>query len=347
MQHPVIDLRSDTITKPTKDMLQAMMEAEVGDDVYGEDSAVNSLERRVATLLGKEAALFVPSGTMANQIAINLHCRPGDSIITEEDSHCFLYEAGAAAAMTGVQFDLIPASSRLSADSVEKKYRGEDLHSAASSLLIVENTHNRGGGTAKSFEMLKPAVDAAKALKLATHCDGARLWNAAVATGQPEKQLASGFDSIAVCFSKGLGAPVGSALCGSREFIERARKVRKRWGGGMRQAGYLAAAATYAIDHHRSRLVDDHRRAAEFKRSLLEGVRNQDAIDIPEINFPTNMVYFRTPSIAGGSFNSLLKEQGILLSHLGNNVFRAVFHLHVDDPALNRLSKIAVDLLNR
>lgn len=347
MQHPIIDLRSDTVTKPTKDMLQAMMSAVVGDDVYGEDTSVNKLETRVAALLGKEAALFVPTGTMANQIAINIHCRHGDSIITEEDSHCFLYEAGAAAAMSGVQFDLIPAATGLSAASVQQKYRGEGIHNATTRLLIIENTHNRGGGIGKSSKTLLPAIDAAKALGLATHCDGARLWNAAVATNETENTLASGFDSVAVCFSKGLGAPVGSALCGTKKFIESARKIRKRWGGGMRQAGYLAAAADFALDHHRSRLIEDHQRAAAFRKDLLAGIRTKITIEVPEISCPTNMFYFRTPLIAGDEFIGSLKEYGILLSHLGNNVYRAVFHLHITDQALNRLTNVVLDLLNR
>ena len=213
----MIDLRSDTVTTPTPEMLRAMTAAEVGDDVYGEDPSLNRLEEEVAALLGKEAAVFTPSGSMANQIAILLHTRPGDSVLCEEGSHTFAYEAGAGAALSGVQFDLIPFSDKLSDEAITGRYRGDGLHESPSTLILVENTHNRGRGRALPRRETERIVDTAHGLGLKAHCDGARLWNAAAATGHSERDLAAGFDTVSVCFSKGLGAPVGSALAGSRE----------------------------------------------------------------------------------------------------------------------------------
>ena len=215
----MIDLRSDTVTTPTPEMLRAMTAAEVGDDVYGEDPSLNRLEEEVAALLGKEAAVFTPSGSMANQIAILLHTRPGDSVLCEEGSHTFAYEAGAGAALSGVQFDLIPFSEKLSDNAIKDRFRPDGLHESTSTLMLVENTHNRGRGRALPRQETQRIVDTAHGLGLKAHCDGARLWNAAVATGHSERELAAGFDTVSVCFSKGLGAPVGSALAGSREDV--------------------------------------------------------------------------------------------------------------------------------
>lgn len=315
-----------------------MFRAEVGDDVYGEDPTVNALEERVAELLGKEAALFVPSGTMANQLAIHLHCRPGESIICEQDSHIFLYEAGAAAANSGVQFDLIPWQKEFSNEAINEAFKADSLHSATSRLLVAENTHNRQAGRVLSIDALTRISDHAKYLGLNTHCDGARLWNAAVALGRSEKELANGFDTVAVCFSKGLGAPVGSALCGSRDFVEKARKIRKRWGGGMRQAGYLAAAALYALDHHRVRLAEDHKNAAKFASIL----RENPSFEVRYPTIGTNMVYVRHRQKTAASLAKELKDNGVLMNPLGGEWLRAVTHLDVDKNAVEHAATILV-----
>ena len=325
----MIDLRSDTVTTPTPEMLRAMTAAEVGDDVYGEDPSINRLEEEVAGLLGKEAAVFTPSGSMANQIAIRLHTRPGDSVLCEEGSHTFAYEAGAGAALSGVQFDLIPFSERLSDEAVRSRFRADGLHESPSTLILVENTHNRGRGRALARQETQRIVATARALGLRIHCDGARLWNAAAATGDSERDLAEGFDTVAVCFSKGLGAPVGSALAGSREDVARARKVRKRLGGGMRQAGFLAAAALHGVRQHRRRLSEDHRRAAALAQGLAELFHDGRPleVDIPEP--PTNMVYWRVDN--GQDVIERLRQKGVLMNHVGNGWIRAVTHLQISD----------------
>lgn len=325
----IIDLRSDTVTKPTAAMLEAMFAADVGDDVYSEDPSVNALESAVAKLLGFEAAMFTPSGTMANQIAIHCHTRHGDSVLTEEDSHVYLYEAGAAAAQSGVQFDLIPLSDNWSVTSMTAAIKPEWLHYASTKLVVVENTHNRGSGRVLDLNCLERIQRVAKEHKLLTHCDGARIWNAAAALGCSEKALTQGFDSVSVCFSKGLGAPVGSALLGRSSFIDQARKVRKRWGGGMRQAGYLAAGATYALMNHRQRLVEDHRRT----KSLFDGINDLKKSGLPvDTTLPeiwTNILYFR---VSDGEFLvRAMQENGILLNHLGHGKIRAVTHLQIED----------------
>ena len=325
----MIDLRSDTVTKPTPEMLAAMMKADVGDDVYGEDPTVNKLEDTVAALLGKEAGLFTPSGTMANQIAINTQTRHGDAILAEEDSHVFLYEAGAAAAQSGVQFDLIPFTENFSDAAIDARIKPEWMHYASTRLLVVENSHNRGSGRVLAPTDLRRIQNRGRHHGLALHCDGARLWNAAIALKCRERDLAEGFDTISVCFSKGLGAPVGSVLVGTKEQIGRARKVRKRWGGAMRQSGYLAAGALYALNHNRDRLADDHRRV----KMLFDGIKELElsgypvGTELPEIW--TNIIYFKVPH--GDQVAEALKSEGILVNHLGHGKLRAVTHMHIDD----------------
>lgn len=213
------------------------MRAKVGDDVYGDDPTVNELESKVAALLGKEAALFVPSGTMANQIAIQLHTRPGDTVLVEKDAHCYLYEAGAAPALSGVQFDFVDELLTLPSEKLADFIRPDTMHYSPTRLFVIENTHNRLGGRSLPLAQVNKLTAAAAKLGVPKHCDGARIWNAATTLQVKESDLAAGFDSVAVCFSKGLGAPIGSALCGPKDSIERGRKIRKRWGGGMRQAG--------------------------------------------------------------------------------------------------------------
>lgn len=322
-----IDLRSDTVTKPTAEMLESMLSAEVGDDVYAEDPSVNKLESVVADHFGFEAALFTPSGTMANQIAINCQTRHGDGVLAEEDSHVFLYEAGAAAAQSGVQFDLIPLVENWSEVAIESRIKPDWLHYAKTQLIVVENTHNRGSGRPLNRATLDRIIHHAKRHGIQTHCDGARIWNAAVALNCHERELTQGFDSISVCFSKGLGAPVGSALLGSRSFIDRARKVRKRWGGGMRQSGYLAAGALFALQNNRQRLSTDHQNL----RLLYEGIQKMTSDGLPiSAKLPeiwTNILYF---SVQNADFLiKSLKEHGILMSHLGHGKVRAVTHLQI------------------
>jgi threonine aldolase len=266
-----IDFRSDTVTRPTAAMRRAMAEAEVGDDVYGEDPTVRRLEEAVAARLGHEAALFVPSGTMANQIAIGLHCRQGEEVLTEAGSHIIHYEGAAVPALWGVQPTGLPGDrGLLTAEQVRAAVRPENIHYPRTRLLSLENTHNRGGGRVWPLALFRQVVETARAARLAVHLDGARLFNAEVAAGQPAAEWARLTDSTSVCFSKGLGAPVGSALAGKRAFVEEGRRLRKRLGGGMRQAGVLAAAALHALEHHVARLAEDHANARHLAARLAE-----------------------------------------------------------------------------
>lgn len=327
----LVDLRSDTVTKPTPAMREAMFNAPIGDDVYGEDPTANELESRVAKLLGKEAGLFTPSGTMANQIAINLHTTPGTSVIAEEDSHVYLYEAGAAAVQSGVQFDLIPFNENFSDEAIEKRIKPEWMHYATTALLVIENTHNRGSGRVLNESQIHKISHVARKHGLKLHCDGARLWNAAAALNVSERSLVAPFDTVSVCFSKGLGAPVGSVLVGPKELIDRGRKVRKRWGGGMRQIGGLAAACIYALDHHRSRLKEDHERVKKLHDGLKELISMglPISVELPEIY--TNILYFSVKGVDGDRFADALKQEGVLMNHTGFGRLRAVTHLDVDD----------------
>jgi threonine aldolase len=315
-------------------MLEEMLKADVGDDVYGEDPTVNRLEERVADLLGFESGLFTPSGTMANQIAIHIHTRHGDSILAEEDSHVFLYEAGAAAAQSGVQFDLIPFNANISDTAIDQFVKPEWMHYASTRLLVIENTHNRGSGRVLTAKDIARIQTRGRHHKLTLHCDGARIWNAAAALGCAERSLTQGFDTVSVCFSKGLGAPVGSVLVGSKDMMQRARKVRKRWGGGMRQAGYLAAGALFALDHNRGRLTQDHLRI----KMLHDGIKELEAsglevsTTLPEIW--TNIIYFKVSN--GDAVTAALKSEGILVNHLGHGKLRAVTHMHIDDRCIGQ-----------
>jgi threonine aldolase len=319
----IVDLRSDTVTRPTEAMRRAMAAAPVGDDVYGEDPTVNALEAKCAERSGKEAALFVPSGTMANQIAIAVHTRPGDEVLLADGSHPLDWEAGGAAMISGVQLRPLAASKGLLDPSVVKNaIRPADPHIAPATLVCVEDTSNRGGGTVYPLDVLDGIAKTAKDAGLATHMDGARAFNAVIASGVPLARRAQGYDTVGFCFSKGLGAPVGSVLCGPTPLIARARRVRKMLGGGMRQAGILAAACDYALDHHVVRLAEDHRRARELAMGLLiEGVD----VQLPE----TNLVYFSLPDAKAAVVR--LKERGVLVNAVGPERIRAVVHLDVDD----------------
>jgi len=319
-----IDLRSDTVTRPTAAMRRVMAEAEVGDDVYGEDPGAHALEAETTALLGKEAALFVPSGTMANQLALLLHCRRGDEVIVGEGAHCKEYESGGGAAWAGVQFAEAGRGGTFGVADFEAAVRPIADWLPRTSLVALENTHNRGGGRVFPQAQVEAIAARARALGLALHLDGARLWNASVATGLAPAALAAPFDTVSVCFSKGLGAPVGSALVGGREVIARARRLRKMMGGGMRQVGVLCAAARHALVHHRARLVDDHVAARRFAECLV----GAPGLHVVPDSVETNIVLVDTQRPAAELAQRAAAE-GVLVSAFGPTRIRAVTHLDV------------------
>ncbi|MBD3162329.1 MAG: aminotransferase class I/II-fold pyridoxal phosphate-dependent enzyme [Candidatus Eisenbacteria bacterium] len=328
-----IDLRSDTITRPTPEMRRAIAEAEVGDDVFRDDPTVAKLEEKVAALLGKEAALFVASGTMGNQIALSVLTRPGDEVLLEGESHIYLYEAGAPAALSGLQIRTIPGVRGLvDAERLRAALRPRDVHYPPTTLFCFENTHNRAGGRVLPLEEMERTAGVAREAGLALHLDGARLWNAAIASETPEAAYASLCETVSVCFSKGLGAPVGSALAGERDRIERARQVRKRLGGGMRQVGILAAGALHAIEHHRDRLADDHRRA----RRLAETLAELSPFTLDPDSVETNIVVIGLRTGSPGEWCEKLATEGVRVVPFGERAIRAVLHLDVDDAGLKR-----------
>ena len=331
-----IDLRSDTVTRPTPGMRRAMADAEVGDDVYREDPTVRALEDRMAERLGLEAAVFVPSGTQGNQVAIGVHTRPGEEVIVEERSHVFHYENGAMSALWGAQpRTVVGQRGLLTPAQIRAASRGDDDHLPRSRLLILENTHNRGGGTVWKPEVFADAVAAARGEGLRVHLDGARLFNAEVAAGVPASTWGRLTDSTTVCFSKGLGAPVGSVLAGSKAFVLEARRLRKRLGGGMRQAGILAAACLYALDHHVARLAEDHENARVLARRLAEvpGVR----VELDRVE--TNMVYAEVP-VEAAPLVGRLRAAGLLVNSVGPQALRLVCHLDIDRAACERAADI-------
>jgi len=329
-----IDLRSDTVTKPTAAMRAVMAGADVGDDVYGEDPTVNRLQETAARLLGMEAALFVPTGTMANQIAVRSQTHHGDVVLAGRDAHVLRYESGAAAALSGVQVKTLGEDGTFTKDDVAAAVPPRDAHNAPATLVALENTHNAAGGSVWPLERFKAVAATARERGLRVHLDGARLFNAVVATGIPAARWAGACDTVSFCFSKGLGAPVGSILCGDAATIERAHRFRKMFGGGMRQAGILAAAALYALEHHVDRLADDHANA----RRLAEGLT---ALGIEVAPAPeTNIVLFhceRDTELARA-----LRERGVLVNLMRRGTFRAVTHLDVDRAAIDdALTRIA------
>ena len=341
----MIDLRSDTVTKPTPGMLAAMQAAAVGDDVYSEDPTINQLERKVAEYLGTEAALYVPSGTMSNQIAIRLHCRPGEEMICDSTSHVLLWEAGGPAALSGVTTRMVDGQFGILSPSVlEGKIRPKDMHSPQTKLVSLENTHNRGGGNCYKLDDVKAISSWAKSNGLAMHLDGARLWNAIVATGVPAREWAKQFDTISVCFSKGLGAPVGSALAGPKELIDRGRWVRKLFGGAMRQAGYLAAACSYAMDHHIERLAVDHANA----KIVAEAVKQVPGLKLTPGKVETNLVWFEVDPAwkTAPALVAELKAKGVMVSALGKIVVRACTHLDVTKADCERAAAAILALKN-
>lgn len=330
--HAPIDLRSDTLTRPTAAMRRAMAEAEVGDDVYGEDPTVNRLEAVVAERLGKEAALFVPSGTMANQLALKVHTEPSDEVIVERGAHVVNYESGAGGLLSGVQFLMLDGlRGHLAADQIPQAVRAGYYWEPRSRLVWCENTANRAGGTVMLPEAAADVAALARERGLALHLDGARLWNAAIALGLDEATLAAPFDTVSVCLSKGLGAPIGSLVAGPRALIERAHRFRKMWGGGMRQVGLLAAAGLHALDHHRDRLADDHAHA----RRLAEGLAALPNVSVDLDTVETNIVMFDVPGYAV-TVAQELAEAGVRVSPFGPHRLRATTHLDVSADEIER-----------
>ncbi len=327
--NPVIDLRSDTVTQPTAAMRAAMAEAEVGDDVYGEDPTVARLQRRLADNLGFEAGLFVPSGTQGNLCALLAHCQRGDEYLVGMDAHTYKFEGGGAAVLGSIQPQPIAQADdgSLPLDALAKAVKPDDPHFARTRLLALENTWN---GRVLPQDYVIAAADWARSIGLAVHLDGARLFNAAIASGVPARELAAPFDSVSVCLSKGLGAPVGSVLLGSADLIRSAKRWRKMLGGGMRQSGILAAAALYALDHHVERLADDHRRAAR----LADGLRGIDGIRI--VAHHTNMVFIEVDAARLRALDGHLQQRDVRASigYLPN--VRLVTHLDIDDAAIER-----------
>ncbi len=324
----LIDLRSDTVTRPTPAMREAMAQAEVGDDVFGEDPSVNRLQEMGAAATGKEAALFVPSGIMANQLAIRAQTQPGDEVILESQAHIFHYEAGAGGALSGVQFYCLEGRGGiLQADQVRAAIRTTDYYLPPTRLICLENTHNRAGGTVYPLDAIEAIRAEADRHGLSMHLDGARLFNACVSSGLPPSRYSRYFDTVSFCLSKGLGAPVGSLICGSKALMARIRRLRRMFGGGMRQAGILAAAGIYALKHHVERLAEDHRHA----RLLAEGLANLKGIRLDPETVQTNIVVL---DIAGWGQSpqeaaDRLRDRGVLLVPFGSTLLRAVTHLDV------------------
>ena len=331
-----VDMRSDTVTQPTAAMRKVMEAAEVGDDVLGDDSTVQALQNRLADMLGKEAALFVPSGTMSNAVAIRAHTSPGDEIITETTSHIYQYEGGGYAALSGCSIALVPAIRGImnpeDVASAIRKAEGSLAHYPDGSLVCVENTANRGGGTCYPQETLDAIAKIAHDNGCAAHIDGARLFNAVIATGVDAARMVRDYDSISICLSKGLGAPVGSVLVGSSDFIARAHRWRKMFGGGMRQAGIIAAGGLYAIENHIERLADDHARA----RRLAEAVNAMDGFTVDLDSVQTNMVYV-DGDLGAQQIMAGLAEHGVDVLDVGPTAVRAVVHLHITDEDIDRV----------
>lgn len=346
MPESPIDLRSDTLTRPTPGMRAAMHAAEVGDDVFHEDPTVNRLEERVAELLGHEAALFVPSGTMSNQIGVKAHTQPGDELLCDVDCHIYNYEAGGPAQLSSVSCHTLKGDyGILDVAQLEPCIRPDDDHQVRTRLVCLENTHNRGGGRIYPFAKIQAIRDWTRKHGLILHLDGARLWNAIVATGVPARQWGGLFDSVSVCFSKGLGAPVGSALAGPREFVRRGRRIRKLFGGGMRQAGVLAAAALYALDHHIERLTEDHRNAQLIAQAIAE----TPGLKLTPPRVETNLIWFEVDGERGTAAQvaETLKERGVLVLAAGPRRLRACTHLDVSAAQAERAAEIIRRTLSR
>ena len=340
----MIDLRSDTVTRPSPEMRAAMASAPVGDDVFGDDPTVNLLQERAAALLGKEAALFVPSGTAANQIALLTHCRPGDEVLVGGGAQQMAFESGGGGALAGVQFTVVSAEGIFGrAALLENVKPADNPHYPPTRLVSVEDTHNRSGGRVWPLEELHAVVGAALGAGLAVHLDGARLMNAVVASGTPASERAAGFDTVSLCFSKGLGAPIGSVLAGSRALLRIAHRYRKMLGGGMRQAGIIAAAALYALDHHVARLSEDHANARALAATIAGAAHAR--VTTPE----TNIVFIEIGEggPTAGEVVARAAERDVLVTSMGPRTLRAVTHLDVDSAACARAATILGELLDR
>jgi len=338
-----VDLRSDTLTKPSQGMRKAMYEAEVGDDVFKEDPTVNKLEEYAAELLGKEAALFVPSGTMANQICLNVLTEPGDEVICDREVHIFNYESASPSRLSGIQ--IYPLDGKLgviTAEQVEPYIRTTAYHMPRTKVIEVENTHNRAGGTIHPIENIIALKELAKKHNLFYHLDGARLWNASVETGISPKKYASHFDTVSCCLSKGLGAPVGSVIAGSKDFIKEAFRVRKAWGGGMRQVGILGAAGLYALQNNIERLKEDHRRAKYLAESI-NGIPNLE-INMDAVH--TNILLFKPLTMNITEALSKCKEVGLLFTPGTVDSLRAITHLDINDSDVEKAGDILVGIFS-
>ena len=333
-----IDLRSDTVTKPSNGMIEAMMTAKLGDDVYAEDPSVNALEARVATMFGKPKALFFPSGTMANQTAIKLHTQPGEQLVCDAYSHVYNYEGGGVSFNSGVSCKLVDGHrGMMTAAQVQAAINPPDFyHSPLTSLVSLENTTNKGGGACWDYQEILKIKSVCDSHKLGLHLDGARLWNALISKSETPQQYGDVFDTISVCFSKGLGAPVGSVLLGNENLMNKALRIRKMLGGGMRQVGLLAAAASYALDHQYDRLKEDHQKAKEIAEVLnqLEAVSSVEPVE-------TNIVIFKLSSNNSQDlFLNNLKSHNVLLSDMGGGKLRMVTHLDYTDAMHTNLLEI-------
>jgi threonine aldolase len=331
----MIDMRSDTVTRPTLAMREAMVRAEVGDDVFGDDPTVLALEDEVARITGKEAALFVTSGTMGNQLAIATQTRPGDDVIVGEGAHPVFYEGGASAALSGVQFSVAGHGGFFTPEELEAALHPRVYWAPRTALVAIENTHNRSGGRVWPADAARAIAERARSLGLASHLDGARIWNASIACHVDVAALCAPYDTASVCFSKGLGAPVGSAFCGPRTLVVEARRLRKRWGGGMRQAGILAAAALHALAHHRRRLADDHAHA----RALAEKMARVDGVRVDLESVQTNLVNLDV-EVPADDVVARARGLGLLIGASGPRRLRAVTHLDVSRPQIDEAAEI-------
>jgi threonine aldolase len=333
----LIDFRSDTVTKPSDGMLKAMMDAPVGDDVFGEDPSINKLEKISAEMFEMEAGIFCPSGTMTNQIAIKCHTQPGDEVIADESAHVYQYEGGGIAFNSGASVKLLYGDrGRITAEQIKQSINAtDDNHKARTSLVCLENTSNRGGGSCYDFEEIKKIKTICVENNLSLHLDGARLWNALVAKKETTKQYGQIFDSISICFSKSLGCPVGSLLLGKKEFIKKARRVRKVFGGGMRQGGFLAAAAIYALQYNIERLYDDHQNARQIADVLAQKVFVKQVLPVE-----TNIIIFELHDATAPAMVTQLKEKDILCYAITPNRVRFVLHLDITKEMVEKTIEI-------
>ena len=341
----MIDLRSDTVTKPSDAMRKAMARAEVGDDVYGEDPTVNRLQEMIAAMLGKKAALFVPSGTMANQLSIRIQTQPGQEVIVESKSHIVRYEQGAAGALSGVQLHWVTGERGLmTAEQIEAAIRPKDPYSIRTALICLENTHNAGGGTIYPLSTIERIREVALRHEIPMHLDGARLFNAVAATTLPPASYAQNFETVSLCLSKGLGAPVGSLIVtNDSALIDKARRFRRMYGGGMRQAGILAAAGIYALEHNIGRLKEDHDNAKRLARKLQQ----IPSVSINLQHVDTNIVIFDVVNhrLSPTALLTALKQEGVLINAIGGSSFRAVTHLDVSAKQIDEAAEIFTRIL--